>query len=64
MTIQDLPGHKYLRNTMTLRHTCTCVRCKCRSGQVYTYTVDRAAVCSPQDCIDPGIKHTAIGSIG
>jgi hypothetical protein len=55
MTIQDLPGHKYLKKPMTLRP---------RSGQVYPHAIDRAAVCSPQDCIDPGIKHTAIGSIG
>ena len=51
MTTQDLPGHKYLKNTMTPRF---------RSGQVYTHAVNRAAVRSPQDRINLGIKHTEL----
>jgi hypothetical protein len=39
MTTQDLPGHKYLKSSMTLRF---------RSGKVYTHAVNRAAVCSPR----------------
>ena len=75
MTIQDLPGHKYLKNTVTLPLTCTAPNARsesgytlapgasageCRSGQLYTHAVNRAAVRSPQGCINPGIKHTEL----
>ena len=45
MTTQDLPRHKYLKNTMTLQ---LCSR------QVYTHAVNRAAVRSPEGCISLG----------
>jgi hypothetical protein len=51
MTTQDLPRHIDLKTTMTLL---------LRSGQVTTHVVKRAAVRSPLDRINHGIKHTGL----